>query len=122
MGRRRTRGKRISPLTALADLNVALSATPEKVAQRQAILARFARLDRHGKPVLCVPPMEEQRLGRISGAFKVIYDTERNAIDSARELFLAGSPPQTPYLCDRAEHYHLRTPHQFCHEKTRSTE
>lgn len=121
MGRKRAKGKRISPLTALADLNVALSETVEYKAARQAILTRFARLDGTGKPMLCEPPIEEQRFGRIPGAFKVIYNTERNAIDSARELFLTGSPPQTPYGCERGEHFHLRTPYKFCHEKTRST-
>lgn len=120
MGRRRTNSAKVSFSRALADLNVAFGETAEHKAARRAILARFARMA-NGSPVLCAPPMEEQRMGRISGAFKVIYDTEDNARDAARELSFLGSPPQAPYrTCPYGEpHWHLKTLSRYVDEKKR---
>ncbi len=122
MGARRKKAQnRVSPLAALADLNIAFADTPEYIAARRAILIRFARLSTNGVPVLCTPPRRELLMDRVPGAFKVIYDTERNAIAAARELACLGSPPQKPYLCERGNHLHLKTLDQYCKEKKRST-
>lgn len=122
MTRRRRVSKQANPLEALADLNLALAETAEYKAARRAILERFARLDDTGKPVLCTPPRRELLMDRVPGAFKVIYDAEQNAIDSARELAFLGGPPQKPYQCERGNHLHLKTIGQYCSEKKRSTE
>lgn len=122
MGRRKMRGQRVSPSRALADLNVALGETAEYRAARSEILMRFARVA-DGKPVLCAPPIEEQRMGHVPGAFKVVYDTEDNARAAARDLYLLGAPPQAPYdSCPFGErHFHLHTLDAYADEKKRST-
>lgn len=121
MRHRKMRGRRVSPARALADLTLAISATEEHKAARQEVLLRFARVAQ-GRPVLCEPPIEEQRLGHIPGAFKVVYDTEGNARDAAAELSRLGAPPMAPYDdCPFGEpHFHLRTLEKYAHEKKRS--
>lgn len=121
---RRRHGKRAAqanPLHALADLNLAISATEEHRRARGVVLHRFARIV-DDVPVLCEPPIEEQRLGHIPGAFKVIFDSQDNAMDAARDLAALGAPPQRPYPCVFGEHFHLATMDKFKHEKKRSTE
>jgi len=118
MARRRARGKRVKPLEALAALNRAVSGTEEYREARRRILAQFARMA-NGKPVLCQPPISEQRLGHIPGAFKVIYDTEDNARGAASELSRLGAPPLLPYDdCPFGEpHFHLQTIRKYREEK-----
>lgn len=117
-----TRRKRVRPgqsLVALADLNRAISNTPEHRLARQAVLARFARLDTNGVPVLCQPPRRELLMDRVPGAFKVIYESEDAARDAARELAFLGGPPQVPYLCSIVPdgHLHLHTHKDYEFEK-----
>lgn len=118
MARRRVRA-RVSPLVALATLNRVLSETPEYVERRRQILKRYARLDGRGAPVLCEPPRRELLMDRVSGAFKVIYDSERNALDAAWELSVLGAPPSTPYPCtiNPDGHLHLGTLDDYKFEK-----
>jgi hypothetical protein len=120
MGRRKTtKGKRVNPLEALAALNRAISATPEHEEARRAVLVKYARLRKNGKPTLCSPPKRELLGGEVPGAFKVIYDTEENAKDAARELCALGAPPMFPYPCPRSRrgHVHLKTNKQYSFEK-----
>jgi len=119
MARRKLKGKRVSPLEALAQLNRALSATPEREAARQAVLDRYARKLRSGKPMLCTPKKSELLMDRVPGAFKVIFDDEDTARQAAAELSLIGGPPMTPYLCpqSRSGHAHLKTVDAYRSEK-----
>lgn len=122
MTRRRRGGKRnsrVSPQRALADLNLAISATEEHKAARREVLMRFARVV-NGAPVLCHPPRRELLMDRVPGAFKVIYDTEDNARDAASELARLGSPPQEPYRCNWGSHFHTRTLEKYADEKKRA--
>lgn len=118
MARRRARTQ-INPLVALATLNRVLGETPEYVTRRREVLARYARLNDQGVPVLCEPPRRELLMDRVPGAFKVIYDSERNAIDAAWELSALGAPPSTPYLCEINPdgHLHLGTLDDYKFEK-----
>ena len=124
MTRRRRGGKRnerVNPLRALADLNLAITATEEHRAARGLVLRQFARIA-DDRPVLCEPPMSEQRLGHIPGSFKVIYDSWDDAQDAAGDLAHLGSPPMRPYPCDLGEHFHLYTLEKYQHEKKRNGE
>lgn len=118
MARRKPR-KRVNPLRALADLNLAISATEEHKALRTAVLLRFARVV-DGRPKLCEPPRRELLMDHVPGAFKVIYDSEDNAISAGRELSHLGSPPLELYGCDFGEHFHLRTVGKYRDEKKRA--
>jgi hypothetical protein len=120
---RRKSNKRVDPLEALAALNRAISATPEHEQARRAVLVKYARLRKNGRPILCSPPRSELLSGHVSGAFKVIYDTAKNAEDAARELSALGAPPMIPYPCPRSRrgHLHLKTNKHYRFEKGKKT-
>lgn len=118
MGRRKP-PKRVDPLEALAALNRALGDTPDRVSARQEVLDRYARKMPNGRPMLCKPPKAELLSGKVPGAFKVIFDCEKDARDAAAELSRIGAPPMTPYACPRSRkgHLHLKTIKQYRSEK-----
>ncbi len=86
-----------------------------------AILARHARLNRHGTPIRCQPGAEELRerrervTARVSRErpgtdWKVIYDS-RAAAEAAAAEFAAAGHGFRSYPCARSRsgHYHLTT-------------
>lgn len=119
MGRKRTKGKRVNPLEALAALSRAVSGTDYYIKERQEILNRYARKFPSGRPMLCQPSRQEMLGGEVSGAFKVIYDSDKDAKDAARELCALGAPPMEPYPCPRSRHghLHLKTIKRYRNEK-----
>jgi hypothetical protein len=83
--------------------------------QRQAVLARYARLSSSGRPLVCQPSQKElsgtERRREPNGTTgKVIFDTAEAALDCAAELTrLLGYRPQRAYPCGRSRrgHHHL---------------
>ena len=73
---------------------------PARTADRQAIVRRWARLRRNGKPEFCHD--------------KVIFSTRWNAWGCADQLMEQGMVPVAPYPCTYPEkpgdeHFHLTT-------------
>lgn len=85
-------------------------------AARSAVLHRYARKSKNGRPVFCTPSQAELRgvfllrQGRGSDG-KVIYPTRESAEAAARELESLGARFLRSYLCSRSRrgHYHLTT-------------
>lgn len=119
MARKKARGKRVSPLVALAQLSQALGRTAEHEAARRLICEKYGRKRPNGRVILCSPSQRELLGGRVPGAFKIIFDSEEDARNAASELSALGAPPMTPYLCPRSRrgHLHLKTLREYRFEK-----
>ena len=85
-------------------------------AARSAVLHRWARLTRNGRPVFCTPSraeIEGRVLPRQSRGTdgKVIYPSREAAEAAARELEALGTRMLRSYRCERSRggHYHLTT-------------
>ncbi|MDN5857962.1 MAG: hypothetical protein L0H84_05005 [Pseudonocardia sp.] len=83
-------------------------------AARGEVVARYARLQRNGRPVFCTPSRAELagivalRQGRGTDG-KVIYESREDAEAAARELEELGAQAMRAYRCNRSRggHYHL---------------
>lgn len=81
------------------------------------MLERYARKDEDGAVIRCRPTYRERRRYLIDGVptasgYKVIYDSEEDALAASAELHALGSRPTEPYTCHRSTnrgHLHLRT-------------
>ena len=79
-----------------------------------AILAKYARLDRDGRPVRCWPTWEEfygavERRESQGSDGKIIFDNKTNAVKAANELETLYRRAYKVYPCKRSDsgHRHL---------------
>lgn len=96
-----------------------------KRAEGRRIIARYARMMRHGRrPIPCTPSELEKRspLYRRQGLgtdYKIIYDTRELAEAAAREMREVFGDEQSAHACGRSNsgHFHL-TKHRPKEERT----
>jgi hypothetical protein len=81
------------------------------------VLERYARKDEDGTVIRCRPTYEERQRYLVDGVptasgYKVIYDSEADAVAASAELYALGSRRTEPYPCHRSSsrgHLHLRS-------------
>jgi hypothetical protein len=73
------------------------------------LIRAYAELDENGRPQRCQPTEEEIATGDWKPGGKVVYPTERAALDYAYNLREAGGLPQSVYECPRRGHWHSTT-------------
>lgn len=89
----------------------------EQAQEIRALLAKYARISRGGRPMLCGPSVAERRVRDTYEAWndvpkpRVIFDSRERAQAFADAVYaLLGGRRQEPFACSRSKHghHHLR--------------